>query len=208
MEVLIDWVSKIIIFLLLASIIDLLIPATSMKKYIKLVVGLILILILLKPVFYLFDVNIQQAVTAAFEQLDKENRTENQVKIEMKKQKNEIQASQHAYVLKQMTSELKKLAEDPLQQKYQADISDISYEFTTGSNPSYQNLQDVTVYLEKTDEETTSVNTVEHVTINTDKPATSEDENELEEITSLLYEIWEIPEDKLNLTVQWEGGSL
>ncbi|WP_174613772.1 stage III sporulation protein AF [Virgibacillus ihumii] len=207
MEILVDWVSKIIIFVLLASIIDLLIPATSMKKYIKLVVGLILILILLKPVFYLFDVNIQQAVTTTFQQIEKENTAANQVKNKMKTQKNEIQASQHAYVLEQMTSKLKKLADDPLKSNYQAQISDINYQFRTEDELTYENLSEVVVYVKEAKNDGVTVDTVEEITINTDKSVISKTGNELDGIKSLLYKVWEIPEEKLKLTVKWEGGS-
>src|SRR5699024_37373 len=72
MDVLNQWVGQIIIFVLLATIVDLLIPATAMKKYIKLVVGLILILIFLKPVFHLFDMNIQKTLEDSYAQLDQD----------------------------------------------------------------------------------------------------------------------------------------
>ncbi|GAA0602692.1 stage III sporulation protein AF [Virgibacillus siamensis] len=207
MEVLVDWVSKIIIFLLLASIIDLLIPATSMKKYIKLVVGLILILILLKPVFYLFDLNIQQAVMTTFQQIEMENTAADQVKNKMKTQKNEIQASQHAYVLEQMTSKLKKMADDPLKNDYQAQISDINYQFATEDELTFENLSEVVVYVRGAENEGITVDTVEDITINTDKPVINDTGKKLEGIKSLLYKVWEIPEEKLKLTVKWEGGS-
>lgn len=70
MDVIIQWVTQIILFVILAAIIDLLIPVDAMKKYVKLAVGLILILILLKPVFYLFDADIEQAVETSIDQLD------------------------------------------------------------------------------------------------------------------------------------------
>lgn len=161
----------------------------------------------MKPVFYIFDVNIQQAVTTAFQQVDRENSTADQVKNKMKKQKNEIQASQHAYVLEQMTSKLKKLADEPLKSNYQVKISNINYQFATEDELTYENLSEVVVYIEGASADATAVNTVENVTINTDKPVIKETEEELEGIKSLLHEVWEIPEEKLKLTVQWEGGS-
>src|SRR5699024_4851760 len=65
MDMLIQWVTQIVIFILLATIIDLLIPAHSMKKYVKFVVGLILILIVMQPIFYLFQTDIKQALEAS-----------------------------------------------------------------------------------------------------------------------------------------------
>src|SRR5690625_31077 len=83
MDMISQWVGQIIIFLLIAALIDLLIPTNtmkkyiklvvgiilinnriilttiSMKKYIKLVVGIILLLIFLRPIFFLFSIDIE-----------------------------------------------------------------------------------------------------------------------------------------------------
>src|SRR5690625_7052688 len=83
-------VTQIIVFILLASIIDLIIPATAMKKYVNLVIGLILILIFLKPVFYLFDINIQQSLETSISQLYEEEMGEENIEnlTKMQKKKN------------------------------------------------------------------------------------------------------------------------
>lgn len=91
MEVIIQWVTQIILFIILAAIIDLLIPVDSMKKYVKLAVGLILILILLKPVFYLFNTDIEQAVETSINELDQaysqDGNIENQIEFQKKRYK-------------------------------------------------------------------------------------------------------------------------
>lgn len=91
MDVIIQWVTQIILFVILAAIIDLLIPVDAMKKYVKLAVGLILILILLKPVFYLFDADIEQAVETSIDQLDQaytqDENIENQIEFQKKRYK-------------------------------------------------------------------------------------------------------------------------
>lgn len=50
-EIFTDWVTQIILFIILASVIDLLVPANHLQKYVRLAISLILILILLQPVF-------------------------------------------------------------------------------------------------------------------------------------------------------------
>ena len=62
MTFLMEWVAQIILFIILATIIDLLIPQSSFQKYIKLAIGLILILILLNPVFSVLNIDIREAV--------------------------------------------------------------------------------------------------------------------------------------------------
>lgn len=70
MDIVINWVTQIILFIVLATIIDLLIPTSSMNKYIKLVVGLILILILLKPIFYVLNIDMETALNKSFQQVN------------------------------------------------------------------------------------------------------------------------------------------
>ncbi|MDV2687064.1 stage III sporulation protein AF, partial [Alkalihalophilus lindianensis] len=51
MDFLIEWVTNIILFILLATVIDMLLPNSSMQKYTKMVMGLLLIAIILTPIF-------------------------------------------------------------------------------------------------------------------------------------------------------------
>src|SRR5699024_5445059 len=125
-----EWIEQIIVFILLATIIDLIIPANAMKKYIKLVVGLILILIFLRPVFFLFDINIQQSLETSFSKLSRETSGGENMKNLIKMQKREIEDSQDAYILEEMAVQLKDLAKDPLKEEYQAKIANIDFAFS------------------------------------------------------------------------------
>lgn len=50
MEVIYDWIKNIVMFLILAKILEYLIPNGNMKKYVKLFTGVLLMLIILNPV--------------------------------------------------------------------------------------------------------------------------------------------------------------
>jgi len=206
MDMLTQWVTQIIVFILLATIIDLIIPATAMKKYVKLVIGLILILIFLKPVFYLFDINIQQSLETSISQLYEEEMGEENIENLTKMQKKEIQASQDAYILEEMAVQLKTLAEDPLLENYQAVITNIDFEFSTEEKNTYEDLEEVIVYLQESEGEEGTVDAVEEVVINTDEPVENEkEEHDIEGVTALLQELWELDDKKL--TIIWEGGA-
>ncbi|MBY7143401.1 stage III sporulation protein AF [Virgibacillus sp. NKC19-3] len=207
MDALIQWVTQIIIFLLLAAIVDLLVPTTPMKKYIKLVVGLILILILLQPIFYLFNVNIQNELEASFLQVSEETSNNESVENLIELQKNEIQDSQDAYILEQMAVQLKDLAEDPLLEEHQAEIRDIQFLFSSEEELTFENLEEVIVYLQEADEEDEegAVDLVKDVEINTNDPVVEEEEQDSEEIKSLLREVWELHNKEVTIT--WEGGA-
>lgn len=206
---LINWVTQIIIFLLLASVVDLLIPANSMKKYVKLAMGLILILIFLKPVFYLFEFDVRQALEESFTEVNHMQNENNQAENLMKKQKNEIQASQHAYILEQMAVQLKDLANDPLQAKYQQEIAHIDFQFSAETELNYDNLNEhldeVEVTLKESESREGGVDAVEDVVINTDKPLNNETEIDADGVKQLLHNEWDV--DKEKITILGEGGS-
>lgn len=205
MDLLIQWVTQIILFLLLAALIDLLIPSTVMKKYIRLVIGLILILIFLKPVFFLFNIDIQEALETSFSQLNQEESGNDSLESLIELQKSEIQGTQDAYILEQMAVQLKDIAKDPLLEEYQAEITDIDFIFSTEKNFTFEDLEEVIVYLRESDGKEGAVSSIDDIVINTDDPVVNEEGQDVEQIRTLLYEIWEIKNKEL--TVNWEGGT-
>ncbi|MGY0693026.1 stage III sporulation protein AF [Virgibacillus sp. FSP13] len=207
MDVLIQWVTQIVVFLIVAMIIDLIIPATAMKKYIKLVVGLILILIFLKPVFFLFDMNVEQALETSFSQLTEGKSDTESMENSIEMQKSEIQATQRAYILEEMAVQLKDLAKPSLAENYQAEIQDIKFQFFQEADPpyDYEDLEEVIVYLGQIENEEGAVSIVENIEIDTKDPVMNEDEQDVQEVKKLLEDEWEINAEKLTLV--WEGGS-
>ncbi|ASN05282.1 stage III sporulation protein AF [Virgibacillus necropolis] len=205
MDAIIHWITQIIIFMLLATIIELLIPATSMKKYIKLVVALILILIFLKPIFYLFDINVKDALTASYERLESYNENEKNMESLIEFQKSEIQGEQHAYIEEQMAVQLIDLAKTPLLESYQADITNIEFSFAAEKAPEWKDLEEVIVYINHAEESEEDVNIVDEVIISTDTPESNKDGPDLEKIENLLRDIWEV--ENKEITVIWKGGT-
>src|SRR5699024_12872035 len=61
MEIFSDWITQIVLFILLGTVIELLLPDTRMKKYVNLILGLLLLLILSKPILYLFSVDTERS---------------------------------------------------------------------------------------------------------------------------------------------------
>lgn len=202
MEFLTEWIAQIIIFILLATIIDLLIPNLGMIKYIKLVIGLILILILLSPVFTLFKLDIEGALKQTYSEVFEYEGTVDKVKDSIEMQKNEIELTHDAYILEEMVVQLKSLVDDSLRKNHQAEIADISFVFQEGASLSYEGLEEVIVYLKKSTDREGEIQTVEEVVIHTGGEKEIEDD---EAIIKLLRETWEL-EDKI-ITVYWEGGT-
>lgn len=55
MDFLKTWIQTIIIIIIFAAFIDILMPSTSVKKYVKFVLGLIIMTVILNPMLKLFD---------------------------------------------------------------------------------------------------------------------------------------------------------
>ncbi|WP_311202031.1 stage III sporulation protein AF [Aquibacillus koreensis] len=206
MDVLIDWVTQIILFLLLAMIIELLLPNSSMKKYINMVVGLLLILIFLQPLFHLFQVDVESLVdnTSPFFNTAIEDE-EMKNSIELKK--SEIQQVQAAYVVEEMAVQMKKQVEEGLSEQYGVAIKEISFELDKEEQAAItlESLKTIYVTLMKVDEQ--KMGAVQEVVISVDDPDTSEElPPEIEDITSFLYESWQLEEEDQDISILWEGG--
>lgn len=203
MSFLIEWVTNIILFILLATVIDMLLPNSNMQKYTKIVTGLLLITIILSPVLKLLSHDFEANLTSipAFQDSGDENMKN---LIEMKKK--EIQASNDAYILETMAVQLKKDAEEELMNQYGLVISNIDIQTDEDKNQTFpDNLQRVSVLLEQSSKETETIEAVKHVEINTGKPLSSKKTTEQSKlVVALLSEKWNVKEKTIEVTI--EGG--
>ncbi|RDU35165.1 stage III sporulation protein AF [Neobacillus piezotolerans] len=203
MGFLIEWVTNIIIFILLATVIDMLLPNSSMQKYTKMVTGLLLIAVLLGPVLKIISGDFENAILS-LPALQEAGGMENSKKlIEMKKK--EIQASQQAYILEQMAVRLKKEAEEELMERYGFRIAGVEIDAGKKDGQGIPNsIKKVAVLL--TDrEDSRHARTVEAVVISVSSPAKKNVNEELRQsVASFLAEKWSVPESSLEVAI--EGG--
>jgi len=197
-----EWVAQIILFIILATIIDLLIPQSSFQKYIKLAIGLILILILLNPVFSVLNIDIREAVSSSMIKISNEKEISSMENL-IDLQKKEIESAQHAYILEQMAVQLKNIAEPELKDAFAAEIANIEFVFENNRQASYENLNEIIVTLTEGKKEEGMMKAVEDVEINTDEPLKKLDNDE--EIIAYLEKVWELQDKKI--TIFWEGGT-
>src|SRR5699024_4310463 len=106
MSLIIQWVMQIVVFILIATIIELIIPDNAMKKYVNLVVGLILILIFAQPLLHLFKIDMSSKLVEVESTLFEEGDTFNQTESLLENQKKDIQAEQDAYILSKVKEQL------------------------------------------------------------------------------------------------------
>lgn len=205
MDFLASWISNIIIFILLATVIDMLLPNSALQKYSKMVIGLLLIAIIITPILRLVHTNFNDVLASATLQFERGEAQSLGNLTESKKK--EIQAAQSAYILEQMAVQLKKGVSEELMNKFGLEISHIEVLTNDDSNQTFpQNLQKVTVRLKERDNKVETVAVIKRVEINTNEPrTTSKTKNTALEISKYLSEKWNV--DVKAVEVSIEGGN-
>jgi stage III sporulation protein AF len=191
------WVSNIIIFVLLATVIDMLLPNSALQKYAKMVIGLLLIAIIITPILGLFNKDFDDILTAATSEFEDQKKKDLGNLTEMKKK--EIQATQGAYILKQMAVDLQAEVEEELMADYNMRISSIDVGVKNEEEPGVDDLQNITISLEKAEgKENSEIEAVAKVDINTDSPSTSNDAN-LDAVKRFLATSWSVDEEIIEI---------
>ena len=195
MDLLASWISNIIIFILLATVIDMLLPNSALQKYSKMVIGLLLIAVIITPILRLLHTNFDDVLASAtiqFEQGEAQslgNLTESK--------KKEIQAAQSAYILEQMAVQLQAEAEEELMEKYQMEIQDIEVTVKDEEKPEPENLQHITVSLSEVKEDET-IEAIAKVEIDT-KRALVTDDARYADVKQFLANTWSIDEEMIQI---------
>ncbi|MDQ0213831.1 stage III sporulation protein AF [Oikeobacillus pervagus] len=201
MEFITTWITNIILFILLAIVVEMLLPSSNFQKYTKMVIGLLLILVIMTPILKLISGDFHQQLQSVISKDMEGNKVENLV--EMKKK--EIQASQHAYILEQMAVQLENVAEKELIQKYQNEIEKIEVEMKDTQGNWNDQLTMIHVYLKKSEGDS-SIHSIHEVDINTTTPLPPKmNDREQGEVTSFLSKIWDVESTKIELHL--EGGA-
>ncbi len=189
MQFLTEWITNIIVFVLLATVIDMLLPNSSMQKYTKIVTGLLLITIILTPLLKLMSSDFEEVLeTVALSGTDENKSVENSIEFKKK----EIQASQRAYILEQMAVQMKEQAEKELIAEYEKEIVAIDIQ-----SEDLENLPDSIqqVHVELKDYAKGSVEVVQRVEVGAHQQEQPIDRHD--DISAALAEQWNLSTDQV-----------
>ncbi|CDQ17901.1 stage III sporulation protein AF [Halobacillus karajensis] len=196
MEYFIEWITKIVLFLLLAMMADALLPSGVMKKYARLVMSILLLLIFLGPLLQLLNINperlVQLADKSMQQQLDAEMLDES---VESKK--NEILEGQDAYKLEQVTQALAAEIETPLKEEQNLVLVDVAMSFHQEPY-SLETLDKLTLTLSR-EKQTQSV---EDVNISIMDETVTEEEDQDPELVNWIADYLDL--DKEQISIRWE----
>ncbi|MFV8827960.1 stage III sporulation protein AF [Alkalihalobacterium sp. APHAB7] len=208
MSFLTEWLTNIIIFILLATILELLLPNSSMQRYVKMVVGLLLLVIILNPLLSIFSKDIND-ILPNFS--NDKHISEKSLENSIERKKIEIERGQRAYISEQMAVPMKRQVEEELVAKFDVEVDSVQitldeFAFDTTDEDA---IVKVTVHLKRVAEEENEgelVQAVSVVNIDTRKELPAEEETRVDAvpIQTFLADEWQIPKDKISLA--WEGG--
>ncbi len=193
-----SFITNLIIYILLAVILDMLVPNSSFRKYTKLVIGLILISIMLAPVldFFKADLSVTMEKTLAVVGRKDAGLMNNQITDK----KSEINQADRAYTLEQMAVQLKRDAEGELMTTFQYQVTGIRVEMKDKSSElKAENIKSIAVQLQKSskDHEIEMVEPVDTSFYSDNKVQSTKEV----EISDWLTKRWELSKDVVTVTI-------
>ncbi|SER16099.1 stage III sporulation protein AF [Gracilibacillus ureilyticus] len=201
MEYVTSWILQIIIYMILALIVDLILPSSKMKQYAKLVIGVLLILIILQPVLSLFKVDLEQFISPMIESQQMES-LDQLIKNETNTKKSEIESVNQAYVLEEVVVQMENIVEEELKSTFQLSISHLEVSLDSESNDEQASIDNVFVQVIPYEEGV--LKTVETIEIEVGEPAADQEEQhpENKEVLEFLAKEWQVSEE--NIIIEWE----
>ncbi|SLL32726.1 stage III sporulation protein AF [Mycobacteroides abscessus subsp. abscessus] len=199
-----EWVTNIILFILLATVVDMLLPNSTFQKYAKMVAGLLLITVILTPVFKLISSDFEAVFTASASGESEQKNMNNSIELK----KREIQASLDEYTLNKMAVQLKEDANEELIANYGMEINSIQLAIDKEKDVGFPaNLTEMVIHMKESKDPQNVVEAVSPVRIDTQQPLLDKNESkqmDTESIISFLSEKWEVRDDAI--VIMYEGG--
>lgn len=177
MDLFIEWITRIVLFLLLAMVADALLPSGVMKNYARLVMSILLLLVFLGPLLQLLQIDPERLLQSADQKMEEQWDTDG-LDDTIESKKNEILQGQDAYRLEQVTQALSAELQPSLEEEKDVTLQDTAMTFT-GQPYSVETLEKVTLTLSRSQE----MGDVENVDISfmdePSPPVSSEEDAEL-----------------------------
>lgn len=189
MQQLKDWVINICIVVFFVTAVEMILPDNKMKKYAKLVLGLIIITVLMKPIIKIFDKNydIDAYASKAAETLSKGNYNEDFTKYEQ---------SNINSTIENFNSNLKTLCEKILKEK----IPQYSYNVEAKTEYNQENnkfeIKEIKVSVEDG-----KVQKIKKIVINDDSKYVNNDKENVSEETANLIKKYLSEEIKVSTSI-------
>ncbi|OZI11915.1 stage III sporulation protein AF [Bacillaceae bacterium SAS-127] len=197
-----DWLSKVLAFILLAAVVDMLLPTSSFQKYARVVMGLLLLLVMLRPMWTLFSIDMEKELYDWIAQQTKDEKLEQELTVKQ----DHLESTKQLYILKNAEQQLRTQVEHELKNQFQKKIIDLNIEVHNWGEYAPEDIAQVDVYIAPVDEKG-STTTVEEVVIDSFSRLQM-GRKEDQPLIDFLSKKWNIPTEQLNIHMVEEGDSL
>ncbi|HHW66739.1 MAG: stage sporulation protein [Epulopiscium sp.] len=201
-----EWIRKIALFVIFSALIEILMPESHFRKYIHMILGFVLMLMLIRPITYIFFDNKDTFINLVeINQLEMERQS-------IARQSSIIESKQEELILDTYKSNLGEQIEKLIESNTNVDVGNIKlYVNEDKSDKSYGILQKVELTIIKNQETgstTAEIEPIQPIKINIDhsdkenkKQTRKEDELE-KNIKNLLISFYNLSGDNIHITVQ------
>ncbi|WP_270179230.1 stage III sporulation protein AF [Alkalihalobacillus sp. CinArs1] len=198
MDIITGWVTNIILLILIATVLELLLPNSNMQRYVKMVIGLMLMAVILSPLLKIFTEDFDAMLRSV---TIRDSNTSIQMENSIETKKSEIQASNSAYIEEQMAVQLKSQVEKELREQFNLEISDLA--LALGEVEGEKNIDQIAVKVKEYSEET-AVNDIEAVSISFSESEEEELNADAKKVAYFLADEWQLYPNQVGVEV--EGG--
>lgn len=201
-----EWIRKIALFVIFSALIEILMPESHFRKYIHMILGFVLMLMLIRPITYIFFDNKDIFINLVeINQLEMERQS-------IARQSSIIESKQEELILDTYKSNLGEQIEKLIESNTNVDVGNIKlYVNEDKSDKSYGILQKVELTIIKNQETgstTAEIEPIQPIKININhsdkenkKQTRKEDELE-KNIKNLLISFYNLSGDNIHITVQ------
>lgn len=200
MHYLTEFATSLIVFSLVATTLEMLIPNSNFKKYVQFVIGLILIVLIFSPISKLLKTDFSDDVLKNISNF--ETASLDTIASEVETQKNEIFEANKEYILSEFSTALMQTANEELVQKFNYSIVELQVELIDeNSEVDYENIKEINVRI-TTNESSESVLPVKKVRIGEEvKEVTKQETRDLREVQKFLIKTWELEESDIAVNI-------
>ncbi|MBM7646327.1 stage III sporulation protein AF [Scopulibacillus daqui] len=215
-----NWLTQIILIIMFAIILELLLPNDNFQKYVKMVVGLIIIIALLNPIMKLLNVDVDHIIASISQAGHRQDPLKNSIKMK----KSEIEQTQAAYIHKQVAVQMKNYAKGALVDRYGLTIKDLKLKLDEKTNLNQNNnldqnnipIQHVDVVVgqankqQQNQDSKSQIKPIREINVTIDQTQkehqqiTARESQKEKKVTAFLASKWGINPSKI--TVHMEGG--
>lgn len=198
------WTLNIVMVVIFISFVELLLPSSSMKKYIKMVVGLLVILVILNPIIELLygDINVQDEIFKSTVMIEKEALSKDAV---------EFQGARNQQMISMYKEKIAEHLRDKIGYEYDVRLENVRIEIEEDmSNKDFGKIKEISLVIAKGEKKSDSqitIGSVDQISVEVNSSPEKvmsnreEDSYFISDIKNNISKFYDIEEDNINISM-------